>query len=216
MKSSIALAALVVASLGLGAIAPTLAANTSSSTTPTATAAPAKPDTNRPMRHRMGESPGPAFGRTEMFLSVVCSDKGAAFLDKAFTRTAMRLDLTADQTKLFDALKTTALTTQTNFSDTCATARPAASADAEPDLLVQMKTRLTIEQARVTALTAVLPDFETFYASLTDDQKAKLMPPDRADMGGMGMGMGKGGKGMGMGGMGRMDRPGRAPDPGRG
>ena len=63
--------------------------------------------------------------------------------------------------------------------------------------------RLKLEEARVAALTAVLPDFEAFYASLTDQQKADLMPR---------MGRGDREDGPGRDGMGRHMR---LPAPGR-
>jgi hypothetical protein len=53
---------------------------------------------------------------------------------------------------------------------------PDQAADAKPDLLTRLKTGLAVEQARLEAVTAILPDFEAFYASLTDAQKADLMP----------------------------------------
>ena len=64
---------------------------------------------------------------------------------------------------------------------------PAAN-DAEPDLIAEIKSRLSVDQARLTAMTAVLPDFEAFYASLTGSQKARLLAHQ-----GIGKGFGKGG-----------------------
>ena len=134
-------------------------------------------------------------------------------LEIAFVRWSHRLELTTEQQPLFDALKTKALTTQTSFADDCQAAMPDRTADAKPDLLEGLKARLAIEEAKLTAMNAVLPDFEAFYGSLTDAQKADLMP--------QGMGPRHGGPGDRMGRDDGADRnaPGRslrAPAPGRG
>ena len=120
-------------------------------------------------------------------------------LDKMFDRTDKRLDLSTDQQKLFDAFKTKALTAETTFADACQAARPDRSAIQKPDLLTRMKSGLAVDQARLTAMNDVLPEFEALYNSLSDQQKAHLLPRH----GGMG---GKGG----MGGMGR-NHDGRGP-----
>jgi hypothetical protein len=109
-------------------------------------------------------------------LDLVCSPDGAEALEIALVRLDHRLDLTTAQQPLFDKLKASALTQQTAFADKCATARPDKNADTKPDLVERMKTRLTIDGARVEALTALLPDIEAFFGSLTDAQKAKLFP----------------------------------------
>jgi len=60
-------------------------------------------------------------------LMLACSDKGAEALEIGLVRMSYRLDLSADQQKLFDALRTKALTTQTSFADTCKASRPVAA-----------------------------------------------------------------------------------------
>lgn len=109
-------------------------------------------------------------------LMLACSDRGAEALEIGLVRLSYRLDLTADQQKLFDTLRTRALTTQTSFADTCKASRPAADNGAKPDALARMKAGLAIEQARLSALNDVLPDFEAFFNSLSDQQKARLLP----------------------------------------
>ena len=69
-----------------------------------------------------------------------------------------------------------------------------------------MKAGLAIEQARLTALGDVLPDFEALFNSLTDAQKASLLPHH-----GMGRGMGRWGQHDGVGRNG--DRNGPPPAP---
>lgn len=165
MKHSIALAALVVATLGFAAV-PVLAQDI---------AGPVAVKADRQI-HRVMRDGG--MGRGAGFLNLVCSDRGAEEVEVALVRLSHRLDLTADQTTLFDTFKTTALTTQTSFADDCAAATPdqAAATDAKPDLLERLKSGIALEQARLEAVTAILPDFGAFYGSLTDAQKADLFP----------------------------------------
>jgi hypothetical protein len=169
VKHSVALAALVATSMSLVAL-PALAQDT---TSPSVTAAKA----DRQVHRMVNRNAGPGRGGV---LNLVCSDAGAEALEIAFVRLSHRLELTAEQQPLFDALKARALTTQTSFADQCQTALPDSTGDATPDLLEILKARLAIEDARLTAMNALLPDFEAFYGSLDDAQKAGLMPrPDR-------------------------------------
>lgn len=203
MKHTTALAALIVAATGLTAL-PVMAQDTT----------PVHDRSNREI-HRtiIRDSGGPAGGG---LLRLVCSENGAEALEIHFVRLSHRLDLTDAQTPLFDALKASALTAQTGFADTCAANLPDRSAAATPDMLERLKAGLAIEEARLSALNEVMPDFEAFYTSLTDDQKSGLMPR-------MGRGMGKaegGDRGMRSDRGDRSDRdaPGRtnrAPAPGR-
>lgn len=168
MKHSIALAALVVTSISLGAL-PVIAQD---QTTPVAQ------KSDREI-HRTFRDAGP--GRGGMMggagiLGLVCAPQGAEALEIAFVRLSHNLELTADQTALFDTFKTKALTTQISLADECQAAMPDKTADTQPDLLQRLKSGLAIEEARLTAMNAVLPDFEAFYGSLTDAQKADLMP----------------------------------------
>jgi hypothetical protein len=115
-------------------------------------------------------------------IDLVCSPQGAEELEIGFVRLSHRLELTDAQQPLFDALKTSALTAQTSFADTCAAAMPDKSTDTAPDMIDRLKARIAIDTARLEALNAVLPDLEAFYDSLTDEQKANLLP-DRGDRG---------------------------------
>lgn len=126
------------------------------------------------MKFSMRGGPG---GQRGGVLSFVCSPKGADRLEHLLLNISQRVDPTAEQQPLFDALKTAALTAQTDFADTCATARPDRTAEAaRPDLADRMKARHAIEKAHVEAMTTVIPAFETFYDSLTDEQKLSLEP----------------------------------------
>jgi len=197
LKSSIAIAALVVASIGLAVpvIAQSAPASSdgaqiglsldSSSAPPdapppdVATAPDSAPGNGG--AHHMHMMAGRMMGPGAL-LALACSPQGAETLDVALLRLSYRLDLTADQKPLFDTFREKALTTQTSFADTCKADRPATTAGAKPDFLNRLKSRLTLEQARLTAMNDVLPSFEALYSALTDTQKAALMPHD-----GMGM-----------------------------
>jgi hypothetical protein len=132
-------------------------------------------EARRSFKMRFGPD-GANAGRPGMLLNLACSDRGAEALEIAFVHLSYRLDLTADQQKLFDTLRTDALASQSSFADQCKAAMPDSSAAARPDFLQRMKDRLTIQQARLDAMTRLMPDVEAFYASLSDDQKARLMP----------------------------------------
>jgi hypothetical protein len=171
--STTALAALLTAALGSTAIVPAAYAQSADDQVVieqqiTLDDVAFRPD-GRMFERRLNNGPG-------AFLDLVCSPDGAEALEIALVRLDHRLDLTAAQQPLFDTLKAGALTQQTAFADKCATARPDKNADAKLDLVERLKTRLTIDGARVEALTALLPDIEAFFGSLTDAQKAKLFP----------------------------------------
>lgn len=170
-------AAVIVAALGLGALAPAaLAHDWGRQAGPGA-------GPRHEMAFRGGDQDGQRFGgmhgqRGGMrggLLQLGCSEQGAERLEHIFVSLSHNLELTAEQTPLFDALKTAALTAQTGLADTCAAERPAAGETAEvPNLVERMQTRIKIDEARTAALSDVLPELETFYNSLTDEQKAKL------------------------------------------
>jgi hypothetical protein len=186
MKSSLALAALVAATVGLAALPAVAQTATAAPVAAHATdqgrgdMRPARPLRNgdmRPMRNRDG-------GGAASILDLACSTKGAEALEIALVRLGHRFDLTDDQQKLFDDFRTKALTTQTSFADSCTAAKPDKTATAAPDLLTRLKSRLAIDSARITALNTVLPTFEAFYNSLSDEQKAELTPHGKGGTGG--------------------------------
>jgi hypothetical protein len=141
-------------------------------------------------QHRMLDMRAEAGPRGGMMpVDFRCGPNAADKLDNRFDRLAGNLELTADQQKLYDAFAASALTAQTGFADTCATLKPAtATATDKPDPVERMETRLKIDEARLAALTTVLPDFKAFYASLTDEQKQNIGPGGR----GRGHDMGRG------------------------
>lgn len=160
-SSKTAIAALVAASLGLAGLAlPALAQGGMGAFY---------------SQHPMFGSHGPMMGgmRGE-FMGPVCAEDGARHLEHAFLRMAHRIDMTAAQETLFEALRAGALTAQTGFADDCEAARPGRTAEGRADVVDRFKAEIAIESARIEALRAILPDLEAFFASLTDAQKAEL------------------------------------------
>lgn len=207
MKSSIAIAALLVAAVGVVAAAPVIAQSTTAGSS-----MPSGPETAPAGEVAPGadavQSPGVVFGARAMMpgramgpgklLMLACSPRGAETLDVALLRLSYRLDLTAEQKPLFDTFRDKALSTEKSFAETCKADVPAAGG-AKPDFLSRLKSRISIDEARLNALNEVLPSFEALYASLTDAQKAALMPGGgwgpRGEMGGMHHGAGPDGGG---------------------
>lgn len=116
---------------------------------------------------RMGHRGGPGG-----FIHLMCSEKGAERLESALGHVAEKIDLTSDQQSLLAELKTVALSAQTNFADTCTT--PAR--DDDSNMIDRLKARQSNMAAHVAAMDDVVPALETFYDSLTDEQKAELKP----------------------------------------
>ena len=172
LKTPLAIAALVAATMTVSAV-PSFAQDAGANPPP-----PAAPAATHDQGPGKGMGPNGRGMRNGPFpmLALACSDKGPAALDKMFDRTDQRLNLSTDQQKLFEAFKAKALTAETTFADACQAARPDRSAEKRPDLLERMKAGLAIDQARLTAMNSALPEFEAFYNSLTDQQKADLLP----------------------------------------
>ena len=119
-----------------------------------------------------------------------CSVNGAPRLEIALNNLSERLTLDADQTTLFDAFKTSALTAQTTYADNCQL--PTAAANTPVNPVESLKLYDTNATARIAAIDAVLPSLEAFYNSLSDAQKAAL---DANPRGAMQMGQGQFGQG---------------------
>jgi hypothetical protein len=160
--------AALIAALGLTAMSPAFAAG------------PDRPrDDNRQLEFRR-DAAGGAF----RFAEFSCGDRAADRLERRLDRMAGKLELTSDQEKLFEDFRTSALTAQTDFADQCDTIRPGATAskNERPDLIQRLEQRLRFDEARLAAMSELLPQFKTFYASLTDEQKRELAPRGRMMM----------------------------------
>ena len=180
-----AIVALMTATLGLSAIAPSYAQD----------AAPTQAQ----------QQPGPGFGfrhdnhggpRQFIGGDLLGFDRGVEAVEIALVRLSHAIELTAEQQALFDSLRTEALAAAETFSTAVEGLRPTAPAEGQavevPDFSERLENRIAIETARLAALEAVQPAATAFFDSLTDEQKAELTPqrPDRGFMPGF---IGKGG-----------------------
>ena len=126
-------------------------------------------DTMRPDRDGAGLGGLLAFGRDSQRLEI------------ALVRLTHAIDLTDEQKTLLDSFKTAALAAQADFTKVIEANRPEAPAAGttpaqHPDIVASLDQRIALEKAHVAALTAVQPSFQAFITSLTDAQKAQLMP----------------------------------------
>lgn len=142
--------------------------------------------------HRRGEMMHQQqMGGPGSFLRLACAPQASTRLENMLGRLGERLNLSSDQQTQLDDLKTAALTAQTKLSDDCA--QPGAAADT--NLVDRMKQRQQNMQAYLDAMDSVMPKLESFYASLSDSQKAQLDQPmrnrfgERGKWGGMNMPM---------------------------
>jgi hypothetical protein len=167
-----AIVALMTATIGLSAIAPTFAQD----------AAPTQVHAeNGPGFHlrRDNQGPGPMGGqRGGDFLNFA---RGGEAIEIALVRLSHRIELTAEQQALFDTFKTTALSAAAEFASTTEGETAVATA---PDMSERLENRIAIEKAHLAALEAVQPAATAFFDSLTDEQKAQLTP-ERPEHGGM-------------------------------
>jgi hypothetical protein len=182
VKSSIAIAALVATAVGLGVAATAFAQDATDASSapqpPAVTAAPPAPGAmpGAGMMPARAMMPHRTMGPGAL-LMLACSPQGSEALDGALLHLSYRLDLTSDQKPLFQTFHDKAMADESTFSDACKSNAPAtADSGTKPDFMTRFKDRLAVDQARLTALNDVLPSFEALYATLTDTQKAALLP----------------------------------------
>lgn len=117
-----------------------------------------------------------------------CAPRAADRIENRLERMARHLKLTTEQEKLFEEFRTSALVAQTAFADQCDTIRPdRAAGTPRPDLIQRLEQRLKFDEARLAAMSDLLPHFKAFYESLTDQQKRELAPRRHHMMRGMQM-----------------------------
>jgi hypothetical protein len=201
-----AIVALMTAAIGLTAIAPTYAQD----------AAP-PPTQEQAFRHGGPglhlRQDGPGRGG---FLDFFGRGDSTEAVEIALVRLSHAIEMTAEQQALFDTLKTDAIAAAETFSTAVEGLRPAAPVEGQtaerPEFSEMLDNRIAFETAHLAALEAVQPALTAFFDSLTDEQKADLMPqrPDRN--GGPGM-FGKGGEHQGQMHKGPQGVPGTAPVP---
>ena len=180
-RTTLTIAALVVATIATGAAAPALAQDQAANDHRPRELHQRGP--GGPQGFHMHRDSSPRDGMRLRLrgggavLALVCSENGADRLEHLLLNMKQRTDPTAEQQPLFDAFQSAALTAQTDFAAACLAARPAA--DASTDLVDRLKARLDVQQAHLDAMNAVLPSFEAFYDSLSDEQKQALAPRAR-------------------------------------
>ena len=109
-------------------------------------------------------------------MAALCSQQAGSFIDLPVQRIEQVVQPTAQQQSAFDDLKKAAQKAGDQLQSSCPTAVPK-SPVARLDTI---ETRLT---AMADAIKSVRPDLENFYASLSDEQKAKfnMMGQDERD-----------------------------------
>ena len=205
-----AIVALMTATIGLSAIAPAFAQNA----TPAQTQAQNGPG----MQFRQGNQGHGQMGGPRGGGDFLDFGRGVEAVEIAMVRLSHRIELTAEQQPLFDALKATALSAAADFAAATEGLRPTPPVAGEtttataPDMTERLENRIAIETAHLAALEAVQPAAAAFFDSLTDEQKAQLTPqrPDRDGMPGFGKGGMRHHQGMQQGGP--MGAPATAPE----
>jgi len=186
--STTAIVALMTTAIGLGAIAPATAQDAAppapaTAATQTEAAAPT-PGTERGFRNGPGMRQGGGAG------GLLNIERGAEAIEIAIVRLSHAIELTDEQTVLLEALKTDALAAAAAFETATDGLRPTPPAEGEtaerPDITERFDNRIAMESARLDALEAVQPAFTAFFDSLTDEQKADLVPERGDRMAGMG------------------------------
>lgn len=171
--SRTAIVALLTAALGLTSLAPSFAQDT----TPPVAAGVQKdgPGHNR-FQHK-GQFPdgGPRRMEIRNGGSFLNFERGAEAAEIGLVRLSHRVDLTAEQQPLFDAMKTSVLAAATDFASAAEAARPAPDAE-KLDFAGRLDARIAVETAHLAALEAVKPSVTAFFASLTPEQQAALAP----------------------------------------
>ena len=128
-------------------------------------------------RQRFNAMNGPTEGAPSAGNMVTaCSQQGGSFIDPPVQRIEQVVQPTAQQQSAFNDLKKAAQKASDQLQSSCPTAVPKS-----PVARVEtVETRLT---AMSDAIKSVRPDLQNFYASLSDEQKAKfntMGPPPQA------------------------------------
>jgi hypothetical protein len=170
--STKAILALMTATLGLSAVAPVLAQQ----------GAPTAPLAQTEQAQQVGKGFRPGYngpGRSGGN-DLLNFERGAEAVEIALVRLGHRLDLTDAQKTLFETLKADALTAANTLKAAAETVRQTSAAEGETPstttLADRLETRIALDTARLDALKSVQPSLTAFFDSLTDEQKAELVP----------------------------------------
>jgi hypothetical protein len=168
--STAAIAALMTAALGFSAIAPAMAQD----------APPEQATAEQGRKMERGFGPAAHGPRHGMGGDLLNFERGAEGIEVALVRLSHRLDLTEAQKDLLETLKTDALAAAETLKAATEGLRPAPAAEGEAPAAIsladRLENRITRDTARLDALKSVQPALTAFFDSLTDEQKADLMP----------------------------------------
>ncbi|MGV8956071.1 MAG: Spy/CpxP family protein refolding chaperone [Cypionkella sp.] len=185
--STTAIVAVMTAAIGLSAIAPVMAQPAGPLHKQNQMQPGEGPGHHRPQRPGQDGPRNDGPGRGGMLGGLLDFGRNGENIEVALVRLSHRIELTAEQNALLETFKTAALAAQADFAtavDAVRPAPPAAGATRErPDIVASLDRRISMEKAHVDALTAVQPSFEAFFTSLTEEQKAQVMPQREQHMG---------------------------------
>lgn len=172
--------ALLTATLGVSAVVPVWAQDAAPATQQ---AQPAEPTVAPPAPGLPG---GPRHGGG--FRGMLGFERGAEGVEIALVRLSHAIDLTDEQQTLFDTLKSDALAAAETFETATESLRPQPPVEGQevaamPDMSERLENRIAMTEAQLAALQAVQPSYTAFFDSLTDAQKAQLVP-ERGERGG--------------------------------
>ncbi len=123
-----------------------------------------------------GPRQGGMFAERAGPLRFVCNENAAERIENGLTRMGARLDLSDAQATTFETFKSAALDAQTTFAQSCdqfKLARQDQDKD-ETDLIDRLNSRQAMMSAQLSAMEDIMPEFEAFFNSLTDEQKAQM------------------------------------------
>ncbi len=113
-------------------------------------------------------------------VQLVCAENAQARIERGLERLENRLELTQTQSTALENFRTALLAAQADYSEVCARVKPVAGDETErPDLIDRLNARHTLMNAQVEAMGGLIPEFEKFFDSLTDEQKAQMRPRQR-------------------------------------
>ncbi len=106
----------------------------------------------------------------------VCAPGAAERIEIRLSYMAERIDLTDEQTPAFEAFKTALLDAQNGFASVCAEVKPERG-NRDVGLIDRLNARQALMSAQADALKSVMPSFENFFNTLSDEQKHQMRPP---------------------------------------
>ncbi len=129
---------------------------------------------------------GQAMGANGSFISFACSNDGVKRLETIFVNVSEKFNLNSEQQDLLNDLKTSALSAQTGYADTCSNPRVDRATVNNANIITRLEVQSHNMNAMASAIDEVLPSLKAFFDSLSDEQKAAMKMQGR-DMRNQGM-----------------------------